>query len=63
MHMLRVGVSLFSLLLMHAANVQAQWVQTTDHMAGIFTLLAVSGSGLFAGTDRGAYHSTNNGGR
>jgi hypothetical protein len=64
MRLLRVGVSLFLLLVMHEVSTNAQWVKTLpvvqDH--GDFVAFAVLGTSIFAGSERsGVFRSTDNG--
>src|SRR5450755_5115670 len=50
-----------SIPLFSHTNVSAQWVRTNGPYGGPVSCFAVSGTNLFAGTDRGVFLTTNNG--
>lgn len=50
-----------ALLLLHAAALRAQWIQTNGPYGGNIKCFAASGTNLFAGTEGGAFLSMDNG--
>ena len=58
---LRVFATLAMLLAVLAGTAEAQWAQTSGPYGGQIRTLALSGSDLYAGTNGGVFHTSDNG--
>src|ERR1035437_1419899 len=57
----RTYLSFFMLLSIYNSVLHAQWVQTNGPGGGDIYCLAANGPNIFAGTENGVFHSTDNG--